>query len=77
MITIENVKHAVTLEYLVQLEKWVDTDISNVGKDSDVIKQMKAKMHGLSVEELDEKQLKDLTDLKNAIQKRITELKNK
>ncbi len=75
MITIEDVQNAITLEYLNDLETWIDVDITNIGNGSDAIRHMKAKMHGMTVEELDRKQLEELTDLKKAVQKRIIELK--
>ena len=76
MITIKDVQKAVTLEYLKDLEKWVDTDITNIGRNSGVRRQLETQYQGISDEELDKKELEALTDLKKAVQKRIIELKN-
>ena len=63
------------IEYLTELEKFVDIDIANVGKDSDVIKGMKAKMVNMSVEQMEEERMDEFLKLKKTIQDRISELK--
>jgi len=63
------------VEYLTELEKFVDIDIANVGKDSDVIKGMKAKMVNMSVEQMEEERMDEFLKLKKTIQDRISELK--
>ena len=74
MDMINDVQKSTDLEYLKQLEDCVDIDIKNHAKKSDMIKTMMAKSSGISVEEWDKKQLDQFIDLKNKIQKRISEL---
>lgn len=64
-----------SINFLENLEKFVDMDIANLGKESLKIKTMKAKMWNTSVKAMEERQLKYLLDLKEKIQKRINELK--
>ena len=49
-------------------------DIDNIGKDSDVIKKMKAKMRNMSIEEMEKQQMEGFLNLKKKIQNRISEL---
>jgi hypothetical protein len=53
--------------YLKELEKCVDVDIDNIGKDSDVIKKMKAKMRNISVDEMEKQSREELLRIKNKI----------
>jgi hypothetical protein len=69
-----DIKNSTDIKYLKELEKYVDMDIENIGKDSEVIKKMKAKMRNMSVEQMDKQQMDGFLDLKNKIQKRISEL---
>jgi hypothetical protein len=70
----KDIEKSTDVEYLKELERYVDMDIDNIGKDSDVIKKMKAKMRNLSVEEMEKQQKEGFLNLKNKIQKRISEL---
>ena len=49
-------------------------DIDDIGKDIIVIKNMKAKMRNLSIEEMEKKQLVGFLDIKLKIKNRISEL---
>jgi hypothetical protein len=71
----KDIEKSTDIEYLKELEKYVDMDIDNIGKDSDVIKKMKAKMRNLSVEEMEKQQKEGFLNLKKKIQNRISELR--
>lgn len=73
----KDIETSTDINYLKELEKYVDMDIDNIGKDSDVIKKVKAKMRNISVEEMEKQQLKGFIHLKKKIQNRISELENK
>ena len=68
------IENSTDIEYLNELEKYIDDDIDNINKDSIKIKQIKAKMRGISVDEMDNLKLKELIKLKTSIQNRISEL---
>jgi hypothetical protein len=70
----KDIEKSTDIEYLKELERYVDMDIDNIGKDSDVIKKMKAKMRNLSVEEMEKQQKEGFLNLKKKIQNRISEL---
>lgn len=73
----KDIKNSTDLNYLKELDKYVDMDIENVGNESDVIKKMKLKIHNLSsIEEMEKKQIDGLMNLKHRIKKRIQELEN-
>jgi hypothetical protein len=73
----EHIEKSTDIDYLKELEKYVDMDIDNIGKDSDVIKKMKAKMRNISVEEMEKRQQEGFLKLKMKIQNRISELGKK
>ena len=70
----KQIKETTDIEYLKQLDKYVDMDIKNIGTESDVIKNMKAKMRGISVQEMEKQNLDGFNDLKERIKNRISEL---
>ena len=70
----KQIKESTDIEYLKELDKYVDMDIESIGKDSDVIKQMKAKMRNITVEEMEKQNLDGFNDLKKRIKNRILEL---
>jgi hypothetical protein len=70
----KQIKESTDIEYLKELDKYVDMDIESIGKDSDVIKQMKAKMRKITVEEMEKQNLDGFNDLKKRIKNRILEL---
>jgi hypothetical protein len=70
----KDIEKSTDIEYLKELEKYVDMDIDNIGKDSDIIKKMKSKMRNLSVEEMEKQQKEGFLNLKKKIQNRISEL---
>jgi hypothetical protein len=70
----KQIKESTDIEYLKELDKYVDMDIESIGKDSDVIKQMKAKMRNITVEEMEKQNLDGFNDLKKRIKNRISEL---
>jgi hypothetical protein len=70
----KQIKESTDIEYLKELDKYVDMDIKNIGTDSDVIKQMKAKMRNITVEEMEKQNLDGFNDLKKRIKNRISEL---
>lgn len=70
----KQIKETTDIEYLKELDRYVDMDIENIGKDSDVIKQMKAKMRNITVEEMEKQNLDGFNDLKKRIKNRISEL---
>ena len=47
----KQIKESTDIEYLKELDKYVDMGIKNT--DSDVIKKMKAKMRNITVEEME------------------------
>lgn len=70
----KQIKESTDIEYLKELDRYVDMDIESIGKDSDVIKQMKAKMRNITVEEMEKQNLDGFNDLKKRIKNRISEL---
>jgi len=70
----QHIEQSSDIEYLREIEKYVDMDIENIGKDSDVIKKMKAKMRNLSIEEMEKQQREGFLNLKRKIQNKISEL---
>jgi hypothetical protein len=70
----KHIKETNDIEYLKELDKYVDIDIENIGKDSDVIKKMKAKMRNITVEEMEKQSLDGFNDIKERIKNRIKEL---
>jgi hypothetical protein len=70
----KQIKNETDVEYLTQLEKYVDMDISNIGSDSEKMLKIKADMIGVTPEKYLEKQRDTFTKLKETIQKRIKEL---
>ena len=70
----KQIKESTDIEYLKELDKYVDMGIESIGKDSDVIKQMKAKMRNITVEEMEKQNLDGFNDLKKRIKNRISEL---
>ncbi len=74
---IKQVETSNDLDYLRELDRYVDMDIASVGNESDVIKQMKAKMFNMTVEERERKMLEFFQLLKNKIAERISILSKK
>lgn len=70
----KDIEKSTDIDYLKELERYVDMDIDNIGKDSDVIKKMKAKMRNMSIEEMEKQQKEGFLNLKKKIQNRISEL---
>lgn len=68
----KQIKESTDIEYLKELDKYVDMGIKNT--DSDVIKKMKAKMRNITVEEMEKQNLDGFNDLKERIKNRISEL---
>ena len=70
----KQIKESTDIEYLKELDKYVDMDIKNIGTDSDVIKKMKAKMRNITIEEMEKQSLDGFNDIKQRIKNRIKEL---
>lgn len=70
----EDIEKSTDIDYLKELERYVNMDIDNIGKDSDIIKKMKAKMRNMSIEEMEKQQMEGFLNLKKKIQNRISEL---
>lgn len=70
----KQIKESTDIEYLKELDKYVDMDIKNIGTDSDVIKKMKAEMRNITIEEMEKQSLDGFNDLKERIKNRISEL---
>lgn len=70
----KQIKESTDIEYLKELDRYVDMDIESIGKDSDVIKKIKAKMRNITVEEMEKQNLDGFNDLKERIKNRISEL---
>ena len=70
----KHIKETNDIEYLKELDKYVDIDIENIGKYSDVIKKMKAKMRNITIEEMEKQSLDGFNDIKERIKNRIKEL---
>lgn len=70
----KDIEKSTDVDYLKELERYVNVDIDNIGKDSDIIKKMKAKMRNMSIEEMEKQQMEGFLNLKKKIQNRISEL---
>ncbi len=70
----KQIEYTTDIEFLKELDRYVDMDIDNIGKDSIVIKNMKAKMRNVSIEEMEKQQLVGFIDIKLKIKNRISEL---
>ena len=70
----KQIKESTDIEYLKELDKYVDMGIKNIGTDGDVIKKIKAKMRNITVEEMEKQNLDGFNDLKERIKNRISEL---
>ena len=68
----KQIKESTDIEYLKEMDKYVDMDIKNIGTDSDVIKKMKAEMRNITIEEMEKQSLDGFNDLKERIKNRIT-----
>lgn len=62
------------VEDLKKLEQYVDDSIANIGTGNYKLREMKAKMRNMSVEDLEEQQLHALTKLKLKITDKISKL---
>lgn len=62
------------VEYLKKLEKRIDDDIANIGTGNYKLREIKAKMRNMSVEDLEKQQLDTLTKLKLKIADKISKL---
>lgn len=72
-----DIENTTDIDYLIKLSNYVDEDIWNIGKDSDIIKLMKAKMINTTVDEMEKKQLDYFNDLKIKIKNRISKITEK
>ena len=70
----KQIKESTDIEYLKELDKYVDMDIKNIGTDSDVIKKIKAEMRNITIEEMEKQSLDGFNDIKERIKNRISEL---
>ena len=70
----KHIQEETNLDYLRNLLTYVEMDIANIGKDSPLIRKMKAQMRNLTVEEMEKQQLEGFTQLKEKIETRIQEL---
>jgi hypothetical protein len=70
----KQIKESTDIEYLKELDKYVDMDIKNIGTDSDVIKKIKAEMRNTTIEEMEKQSLDGFNDIKERIKSRISEL---
>lgn len=68
------IENSTDINFLKKLEEYVNMDIENIGKDSDIIKKMKADMRNISIEEMEKRQYDGFLKLKEHIQNRIKEL---
>ncbi len=59
------------LNYLTKMKKFLQMDIDNIGKNSEIIKEITSKIWGCN----EDKQLKYFTKLMNKIDNRIAKLK--
>lgn len=66
-----DINNSFDVNYLKELESHVDTDISNIGKQSPLMRTMMSKMRGITPEEMDRRALEGFTNIKNLIQARI------
>jgi hypothetical protein len=73
MDVLKDIQSQTNVEYLTQLDKFIDIDISNIDKNS-LIAKMVAESNGMTLKEYNEKRLIEFQKLKDEIQKRITEL---
>lgn len=62
------------VEYLKELDRYIDIDIQNLKNESNAISELKAKMRNISVEKYKTKQEEGLNEIKQIINKRIKEL---
>ena len=74
----KDIKNATDIDYLKQLNNYIDMDIENVDKDSHIISKMKADREGVSIEDYKKKLLKHLNKIKKLTLNQINEIeKNK
>jgi hypothetical protein len=66
-----DINNSFDVDYLRELESHVDTDISNIGKQSPLMRTMMSKMRGITPEEMDRRALEGFAKIKNLIQSRI------
>lgn len=71
----EDIRNAVNLEYLRGMKDNVEYDIQQLNDESPKLKALKAKMMGISEDELDIRRMDYLLELLEAIEKRMGELK--
>lgn len=71
----KDIKESTNLDYLTELYNYLEEDINSINKTSDKIKKIQADMRGISVEEMEKLQLKEIKNLKMIIEERISELK--
>lgn len=64
------------INYLMDLDRYVDIDIDNIGKGSIKFREMKASMWNISVEEMEKQQLKSFLELKSLIKEKLEKLLN-
>ena len=69
-----DIEKSTDVEYLKELEQYVDDSIVNIGTGNYKLREMKAKMRNMSVEDLEEQQLHALTELKLKIANKISKL---
>ena len=69
-----DIEKSTDVEYLKELEKHIDDDIANIGTGNYKLREMKAKMRNMSVEDLEKQQLYTLTKLKLQITDKISKL---
>jgi hypothetical protein len=73
MDIIKDIRKETNVDYLTQLDKFIDMDIENIGKNN-LINEKVALMNGMTLEEYNEKQLIRFKELKSEVQKRIEKL---
>ena len=69
-----DIEKSTDVEYLKELEQYVNDSIANIGTGNYKLREMKAKMRNMSVEDLEKQQLCALTELKLKITDKILKL---
>ena len=72
----KQINEATDKDYLTQLDKFIDMDIAKIGKDSDEIRAIKAKLFNTTIEEYEKKQFESFLLLKKYVKQRLNELNN-
>ena len=73
---ITTIKESTDVGFLIDMKGYIQEDLDSIGADSDIVKKMKEKMHGVPIEEQYENNRKYLNSLIELIDEQIKILKS-